>query len=687
MSLFSAQTVSWPAHFGREMAPSPGRLAGTLRFSLATALATLLMLILQPAAYTIAPSLFMLFLLSHDAPNACLKDVVIIEIFAAIATATVLGLVIATDNDPMARVLGLALCTFLATFFFRASTYPIAALAFGCVSFMIISLWSNQIRDEKILHLSLWPMSTLFTVGSCAVLVDYLFHRSNPALELQREMKARFQALEQLFQLCASGADAELFNSQSSKVRRYSVTGQGRMHLLLERISKQHPSGVLAPEQLSTVISMLIRLLDLGSAFDIHISFEGIDRARLERITKALAAARDGHMEQITGILGDSPTRMTGEIDRFEQTLHNMGEALEQYVAKSNQAVPGAQSKRPRQPWFVPDAFTNPVYLAYGLKLSLCATICYVVYNALKWPEISTAYFTVLFTGLTTTGATNRKLAFRFIGSTFGGLILGLGCLVFVFPNIDSVTPFLLVIAAVSFLGAWVARSSYFGYIGLQITFSFNLLAFEGFSAPTQMTPARDRLLGITLGLIVMLLIFHQVDPERTVDTMRRTLARLLRAEAKLVLQMNLEPPDAIPSVEAVAVREGISSMVAAMQSFAEVVKFEFEPDRTGDMRISEGILNAVSSSTDLLLSMAAWPEHTGTRLSDARLSELRKALDHGLRDLASSLEHVPGSGEEARQLSEKMLDGLQIMESKSVEKTFVNFRELHMLCESIVPA
>ena len=49
------------------------------------------------------------------------------------------------------------------------------------------------------------------------------------------------------------------------------------------------------------------------------------------------------------------------------------------------------------------------------------------------------------------------------------------------------------------------------------------------------MTPARDRLLGIALGFLVMFFIFHQVRPERTVDTMRRLLARLLRAGADLV--------------------------------------------------------------------------------------------------------------------------------------------------------
>ena len=57
----------------------------------------------------------------------------------------------------------------------------------------------------------------------------------------------------------------------------------------------------------------------------------------------------------------------------------------------------------------LPDAFTNYDYFMYALKLSVCATICYVFYNGAKWPGIATAiYFTVYFTGLSTTGASKR---------------------------------------------------------------------------------------------------------------------------------------------------------------------------------------------------------------------------------------------------------------------------------------
>ena len=405
------------------------------------------------------------------------------------------------------------------------------------------------------------------------------------------------------------------------------------MHVLFEQIIKHQAPGTSIPGNLPTTILLLARLLDLGAALAIDDSFKQSDPARLGRIGKALTAARERRPDQIQAILGDSPTCITGELDRFEQTLHGMGEKADPVPAQSTPAARRGQSLGIPKPWVVPDAFTNQTYYLYALKMSLCATICHVIYNGLKWPGISTAYFTVLFNGLLTTGATNRKLLFRIIGSTIGGLILGIGCMAFVFPNVESVTPFLLVTAAVSFIGAWVAGSSYYGYVGLQIVFSFNLIAFEGYSAATQMTPARDRLLGILLGLIVMLIIFHQVNPERTVDTMRQSLARLLGMEAEIVRQMNLEAPAAVLSPHIIQLRTQVERLVAAIHGFADVVKYEFEPDRTADMTTSQEILNAVSTSANLLLSLQAVPGPTDTDGEREALRAFHRSLENGLED------------------------------------------------------
>jgi len=684
VSLFSKEKVSELDRFWREMAPVPGRMSGSLRFALTSALAVLLLLILQPPVGFIAPSLFMLFLVSHDTPFNCLRDLLICLSFAALGTVSALLLVIATGNHPVARVVGLAAFTFLATFFFRASAIPIAPLAFGCLTYMVISLWEIQIRAEKVLHLSLWPLGTLATVAGSAIAVEYLFNRSDPLLAWRSEIEARCTALERLLWLCATRASAEQIGKQSSIVRRYAVTGEGRLQVLLERISKRDTCSSEEFRNLTTITLMLDRLVVLGAGFAIHNDLQAVDTARLENIRKAIEAIRKGQLETVENILADARTPLPDELARIEQTLRHGGGSMDRAAKSSQVPVPIRGWKSSLKHLLLPDAFTNADYFIYALKLSLCATICYVIYNGLAWPGISTAFFTVYFTGLSTTGASNRKLLFRVIGSTIGGLILGIGCMVFVFPNIEWVTSFLLVIAALGFLGAWISASPYFGYIGLQITFAFNLIAFERLRAPNQMTPARDRLLGIALGFIVMFFIFHQVRPERTVDTMRRLLARLLRGGADLVRLLGMETT-AEREGQIAAIRKQLSAGVANLRTFADVVKFEFDPDRAADMRMSDEILNAVTSAADVLLGIPTWPQQLDDDEQADELKEIRKTLEDGLRDMALSLEQVPK--EQLPGLLESTLEKLRSAPPVAVRKTIDSYRELKMVCAGILRA
>jgi len=671
------------------MAPVPGRMAGSLRFALATALAALLLLILQPPVGFIAPSMFMMFLVPRDSPKLCFKACLVLLSGAAVGTIAALVLMGATGDDPVARVVGLAVFTLLAAFFSRTSAIPGLPMSFGCLAFMVISLWEYKIRAEKILHLSLWPMGTLATVALSVVVVEFLFNRSDPVIRLRSEIEARCAAFGGLLHLLATHAEAEEIEKQSAVVRRYAVTGRGQLHLLLERISKDKLCNTEECSRLRALTVTLDRILVLGAGIAGTQEFERMDPARLVRIGKAIAAAEGGRLEVVQSILGDSPISAYNELDRIEQTLHNLAATAKAGGTEVRTEAPPANSGEPHslKHLLLPDAFTNSVHFLYALKTSLCATICYVIYNALGWPGISTCFFTVYFTALSTTGTSNRKLLIRVIGSGIGGMILGIGCLVFVYPNLEGVQGFLLVIAAVSFLGAWCAASPYFGYIGLQITFAFNLLAFERLSAPDQMTPARDRLLGITLGFIVMFLIFHQVRPERTVDTMRRLLVRLLGAGAELVRLFGLEPDMAVGDKIA-EIKKEIAGIAVNLPNFAHAVKFEFPPDRSADMRLSNEILRAAGAAEDLVFSVRTWPEPAAGDQDIERLSAIRTSIEAGLRGFARQLEEGPKRPARDESIIEAW-SAKQLWSEKpsAVTKTIDNFRELQMACAAIANA
>src|SRR6202007_3202501 len=113
------------------------------------------------------------------------------------------------------------------------------------------------------------------------------------------------------------------------------------------------------------------------------------------------------------------------------------------------------------RPWrlFVPDALSNSEHLKWGLKGGLAASLCYVVYNSIAWPGISTAVTTCLLTALTTVGFSRQKQILRFAGAIVGGFLFGMGAQIIILPHLDSIAEFTVLFVAVSAVGAWFATS------------------------------------------------------------------------------------------------------------------------------------------------------------------------------------------------------------------------------------
>jgi hypothetical protein len=123
-------------------------------------------------------------------------------------------------------------------------------------------------------------MGVLATVAGSAVVVEFLFNRSDPLVALRREIRARRAALERLFQLYATHAEAEWIEKQSAIVRRYAVTGVGQLQLLLERVSKDKACEAAESRRLRAITAALDRLLILGAAFAVHNDSETVDLVR-----------------------------------------------------------------------------------------------------------------------------------------------------------------------------------------------------------------------------------------------------------------------------------------------------------------------------------------------------------------------------------------------------------------------
>ena len=169
---------------------------------------------------------------------------------------------------------------------------------------------------------------------------------------------------------------------------------------------------------------------------------------------------------------------------------------------------------KPRRGLFYTDAFTNPTYVQFALKVTLAAMSCYVFYMGVDWSGIHTAFITCIFIALESTAATINKGRLRLAGCLIGGSMGFLSILLLV-PQMESIVSLALLAAFGTTLAGWVAAgSSRIAYAGLQIGLAFYMCIFQGFAPKPDFTTIRDRLVGIILGLTVSSIIFFYLWPE-----------------------------------------------------------------------------------------------------------------------------------------------------------------------------
>jgi multidrug resistance protein MdtO len=438
-----------------------------------------------------------------------------------------------------------------------------------------------------------------------------------------------------MFSLYAQGSPKEQLVPAVTAVSRLAAAGQGgMMHLYNMIVDRAIDPGPL-PIGTRVRITMLAQLMDVAAAFGTQYPAIEDDETR----------ARCAHLAELAGSLQrgtvppeelrfQEPQKGSGLLDRVDESMHAILTMPLEPGEKDKELVALPSSK---VPIFIPGAFTRKETVAFALKISLCATICYIIVRAVAWPGISTAVVTVLIAGLSTSGAIKQKLTFRLVGSAIGGLILGIGTTVYLFPNMDSITSLVLLVASIAMLAAWCAAGRQFSYVGLQIAFSFYLVAFEGFSAPTELAPARDRLVGILLALVVMAFVFDLVWPVRTVTAMRSALASLLRSEARFLrLTLAGTPSDELLR-QADTLRDEIGKSVASMRTLNDTVEYEFGVDIAQHRNSSATTLNAALTSVAFFWNQFAvlhGPEDYDF-ITQPQLMAMRKRMAVGLEKMS----------------------------------------------------
>ena len=162
---------------------------------------------------------------------------------------------------------------------------------------------------------------------------------------------------------------------------------------------------------------------------------------------------------------------------------------------------------------------------------------------------------------------------------------------IFVLPGIDSIGSFTLLFLGVTCLGAWIMSSGpRLSYFGLQLLVAFYLINVSEFTIQTSLSIARDRVMGIVLGLIMMWLAFDGLWSARAIVGMKKALTSLLRSLAKLARDPTAGELQ-VAINQSYAVRETINSRFNDIRSLGDGVLFEFGPTRHQDLAARTHIL------------------------------------------------------------------------------------------------
>ena len=126
-------------------------------------------------------------------------------------------------------------------------------------------------------------------------------------------------------------------------------------------------------------------------------------------------------------------------------------------------------------------------------------------------------------------------------------------------------------------------------YFGLQVALAFYLINLSEFKMQTSLAVARDRVVGILLGLFVMWLVFDQVWGAPASVEMRRMFVSNLRSLAQLVREpLSKDRRTAI--ARSIALGETINSKLDKVRALADGVLFEFGASREQDLAYRDRI-------------------------------------------------------------------------------------------------
>ena len=637
------RTVSWPwfREFIRwEVAPYPGRLNTVIRMTIAATLVMIIIVTFRIPNAALA-GLFSILLARENLAATWRGGRFIVLGFVLASLYTLLGMML-FRGYPITHFFWVIGTLYLIFFVLRTTTNYAAALAFAIPIGVALPVWDRYVPSEVQVEGTLWPILVIAVGTGATVATEALyriFDRSDTLITFGDDLLLAVQQVAE--SLAAHHAPPK---SVLDRVLQYDMIGTGRLRTTLQRQGMDPTRRA----QRAALISLAGRLIGLAADLERTLPQPGgDDTIRLRALSERLEAIRRELRE--SGVISASPAVLEGQPSSSFPTLQEMERivALIPEVFQGDEIVDGSQNAPGRDWWralFLPDAFQNPEYLRFAFAGCLAATICYVLYNALDWPGIFPSVLTCIVTALGTTGSSLQAQFLRLAGFVVGGLVLGISAQILILPAIDSIFGFALFFAAGTAIAAWFATSSpRLSFFGVQMALAFYFVNLQDFKFQTDLTVARDKVMGVFLGILAMGLIFDRFGTKSDAEQLQKLLVRNVRMLAQLAVCPVLGDR-AIAVSQINRLRTQINDNFASLESQSDAARFEFEfrHRREEDVAECERIERAQPALRSIYLLELSLLSHRGRREIDSELTQHQnQALDHFLNEYSDKLMHI----------------------------------------------
>jgi multidrug resistance protein MdtO len=600
----SAAPFAWLGRLLKEdLAPYPGRTALVARMVLATTIVMLVSMTFQ-LSFAFQGAIVALFI-SRESARATLQAANSWVLFTGLGAVYLIVSAWLVISYPTLHLFWVFASFFLAFYMIRALNNYAAAVVFAVMISVGVPLWDRYVPAERNVEDTLRLVLTILLGLTVTLAVELAFKHGKPGDQIVQPIVERLSAVGKFLECVAEACPTD--DKTASSLARLGMVGTSRLRRTLLR-SNYSPHFV---EQMGTVTALTGRIVDTAANWTPPTApLSDDDRKRMRRLAENLAticadllARRAPHLSE--PLPAGNALSAVPILPKLESIVSLIPDA---FVGSHpiDAYLPPASGQDPAQRMFARDALSNPEHIKFALSGCLTASLCYVIYNGIDWPGISTSVTTCFLTALSTIGSSRQKQVLRFIGAIVGGFVFGMGSQIFILPSLNSIGGFTILFIVVTALSSWVATSSArLSYCGVQIALAFYFVHLQEFAFQTSLAIARDRVVGILFGLAMMWLVFDQIGGAPAWVTMKKTFISNLRLLARLAREPVATDLRSATDIY-FSLREMISDGADSVRSLADGVMLEFGATREQGLAWRREILSWQPLDRTLFLTEAA---------------------------------------------------------------------------------